>query len=220
MLDYATATGFDGINIYMDKETVNGVYANPAALADFYSELVEAAPEDTDRGEFFLSMSAVSGWTKGALIPVVNTPGYDWINILSYGAESIPPAPHSPYSLFVSDAAFWVDQGVPKEKLIMAAPAFGLRYFGNMADYTWGNLWSFTEYRGYRAICNEYPSAPSTNVINVDNGIYYDGVNDVKEKAEHIVSENYAGMALWTIDNDNKESSKSLMKQINTSLGN
>ena len=220
MIDYATATGFDGINVYMDNASETGAFNDPQSLRNFYEELAQTAPETTDRGKFYLSMSVVSGWTKSALDGVVTTEGYDWINVLAFSAEDLAPADHSPFWLFVDDAAYWNSVGVAKEKIIITAPAFGLRYHGNVADYTWGNLWEYTEYIGYRTICNEYPDAPNSNRIDIDNGLFYDGINEVKEKAEYVVSEGYGGMALWSIDNDSKEDGKSLMQQISTSLGN
>jgi len=219
MVDYTLATGFDGINIRMDKAS-DGSFSDYPALRAFYEEVAESVPEETDRADFLLTMSVVSGWTKAVFDGMVTTPGYDWVHIHSYCAEDLTPTAHSPFWLFADDAQYWVDKGVDKGKIVPVAPTIGLRYFGDTSEYTWGNLWSFTEYKGYKAICTEYPDAPGKNKIDVDNGLFYDGLNEVKAKAEHVVAQGYGGMGLWSIDNDNTENGKSLMQQINTSLGN
>ncbi|MDR0371375.1 MAG: hypothetical protein LBH80_05940 [Prevotellaceae bacterium] len=220
MLRFVNTNGFDGINIYMDKASETGVFDNPAALREFYEELAAQAPETTDRGDFLLTMSMVAGGTRSALDEVVTVPEYDWINILAFGGEDLIPGPHASFWMFTDNIDYWTGKGIGKEKINPVAPAFGLRYFGDISEYTWGNLWQFTEYRGYRAICDEYPNAHETNNINVDNGLFYDGLNEVKAKAEYIVSQDYGGMGLWSVENDSKDAAKSLMKQINASLGN
>jgi len=219
MLNFALENKFDGINIYMDK-AADGVFANPEELKVFYEELAAAVPELSSVGKFHLTMSVYGGWTRASLSGVVNIERYDWINVLAFGAEDLTPTAHSALWYAASETQSWVDLGVAPEKIVLVAPAFGLRYFGDTSGYTWGNLWEYTEYIGYRTLCNTYPDAPNTNKIEVDNGIYYDGLADVQTKAELVISKNFAGMALWSIENDSKENGKSLIVKINSSLGN
>lgn len=219
MLDFVKENEFDGINVMMDKST-SGTFDNLAGLKAFYEDLAAVAPVFGSVGKFHLTMSVYAGWTRAALAGVVNIPRYDWINVLAYSAEDLAPTPHSPFWYFASEGQSWEDAGVAPDRIVVAAPAFGLRYFGDASGYTWGNLWQFTEYIGYRSLCNTYPDAPKNNKISVDNGIFYDGLADVKSKAEHVLAKGWGGMALWSIENDSKDDAKSLMKQINVSLGN
>lgn len=220
MVNFALENGFDGINIYMDKASESGIFTNPAELKAFYEELAAEVPDETAIGKFHLTMSVVGGWTRASLQGVVNIPRYDWINVLAFGAEDLTPGPHASNWYFTSEAGYWSDAGVSKGKIVIGVPAFGLRYFGTISDYTWGNLWEYTEYIGYRAICAQYADAPNKNKIDVDNGLFYDGLAEIRQKAEYVISNEYAGLALWTIENDSKESGKSLINQMNTSLGN
>ncbi|MDR1742786.1 MAG: hypothetical protein LBR48_03070 [Dysgonamonadaceae bacterium] len=89
-----------------------------------------------------------------------------------------------------------------------------------VTDYTWGNLWEYTEYIPYRTICSTYPDAPNVNTQATDNGLYYDGFPAITEKAAFVKNNNLAGMALWSVDSDSRDETKSLMKKINTELGN
>lgn len=219
MLNFAVENKFDGINIYMDK-AADGVFANPDELKVFYEELAAAVPEQGSVGKFYLSMSVYSGWTSASLAGVVKIERYDWINVLAFGAEDLTPTAHSALWYAASETQSWVDLGVAPEKIVLAVPAFGLRYFGDTSGYTWGNLWEFTEYIGYRTICNNYPDAHNANKIEIDNGLFYDGLADIEAKATFVIEKGYAGMALWSIENDSKDTAKSLIKRMNTSLGN
>lgn len=219
MVDFAVENEFDGINICMDKST-SGTFGDLDGLKAFYEEMAAAVPEFSSVGKFHLTMSVYSGWTSAALSGVVNIEGYDWINVLAYGAEDLTPTPHSAFWYFASESQQWLDRGVSPDRIVVAAPAFGLRYFGDVSAYTWGTLYLYTEYMGYRKLCADYSDAPSKNKIDVDNGIYYDGLAEIQAKAEHVLAKDFAGMALWTIENDSKDANKSLVKRMNISLGN
>ncbi len=220
----------DGINIYMDK-AIDGAYVDPTTLKTFYEKVgtklkSEKNTIDGNEYDYLLSMSVYSGWTNAALLGMVNIPTYDWINVLAFAAEDLNPGLHSSVSFATGQANQWLNwYGVARSRIVLATPAFGLRYFGNPANYTWANLGEFTEYMTYASICSKYPDAPSTNTIVVKDGAevdktYYDGLDDIKQKADYIVSNNMGGMALWSLESDSKDASKSLLKKINDSLGN
>ncbi|MDR1671587.1 MAG: glycoside hydrolase family 18 protein, partial [Alistipes sp.] len=193
--------------------------SNPTARADFFHELAAAVPTETARGKYFLTQSLWTGYGSAQNTPMVTNPRYDWFNILAFAAEDLTPGPHS--SIWVTmepNVSAWIGRGVAASKLVPIAPAFGLRYFGNTADYTWGNLWQFTEYIPYRTLCATYPNAPETNTQPVDNGLWYDGLADVAQKADYAQGQGWGGMGLWSVENDALEPDKSLMHQINVSL--
>jgi len=220
MVNFALSSGFDGINIYMDKASESGAFQNTEQLRAFYEEMAAAVPDETSRGNFYLSMSVVSGWTKGALNAVVNTPGYDWVNVLAFNATDLSPIPHAPAWLSADDCAYWVSMGVLPEQIVLAAPAFGVKYAADLTGINWGNWDSYAQYLSYKAICNQYPDAPSSDQISDNGTLFYNGLGTIEAKANLVISQGYAGMALWTVEHDSKESGKSLMKKINTSLGN
>ncbi len=219
--DYAKAKKLDGVNIYMDKAT-DGAYPDPVALKAFYQELAAAVPTKSESGkEFFLTMSVVGGWTNASLAGVVNIQRYNWINVLAFAAEDLVPGPQSAVTYFTGQITQWLNwYGVAPGRIVGMAPAFGLRYFGNPAQYTWGNLWQFTEYIPYKTLCQQYPDAPTKNKIEVDNGIYYDGFPAITEKAQYVTQQSLGGMGIWSVENDSKDPAKSLTKKMNEVLGN
>ena len=230
--------GVDGVNVYMDKaNTATGAFDEPAKLATFYSYLgdqLKATKNTIDQNEYdyILAMSVVGGWTRGSLASCVNIPTYDWVNILAFGAEDLSPTAHSAQLYAEQETGVWLGwQGpIDKSRVVLAVPAFGLRYFGTPADYTWGNLGTFTEYMPYKNICENYPGAEKKDVIVLTenagdaskpvNKIFYDGTETIKSKAAYALSKDIAGMAIWSIENDSKKSSESLVKIMNESLGN
>lgn len=228
--------GVDGLNVYMDK-AAGGAFGDPAALATFYTYLGDKmkAEQNTVDGndyDYILSMSVVGGWTRGSLASCVNIPAYDWVNILAFAAEDLAPGAHSAQWYAEQEVNTWLGwQGpIAPSRVVLAVPAFGLRYFGIPANYTWANLESFTEYIPYKTICSQYADAPSkTEIVILDNGgdntkevnkIYYDNPAAIEAKANFALSKNLAGMALWSIENDSKESGASLIKKMNEGLGN
>jgi hypothetical protein len=225
MVQTITNRGFDGINVYMDKAD-DGVYADPVTLKTFYEKLGNAMKSIKNNlngieYDYLLSMSVYGGWTSATLSDMVNILTYDWINVLAFAAEDLMPTAHSAPWYFTDQIAQWINTyAVAPARIVGVAPAFGLRYFGNISDYTWGNLWEYTAYTSYRTICNTYTNAHEVNQQAADNGLFYDGLPAITEKAQYVINNNLAGMGLWSLESDSSDPAKSLMKQINTSLGN
>jgi hypothetical protein len=216
---------FDGINVYMDKAD-DGAYVDPASLKDFYEKLgaalkaVKNTLNDVEY-DYLLSLSVYGGWTNATLADMVNIPTYDWINVLAFAAEDLTPGAHSADGYFTGQINQWLSwYSVSASRIVGVVPAFGLRYFGNPADYTWGNLWQYTEYIPYRTLCANYANAQDVNQQSVDNGIFYDGFPAIEAKAQYVNDNNLGGMALWSVESDSRDETKSLMKKINTLLGN
>ncbi|MDR1348113.1 MAG: hypothetical protein LBJ63_06780 [Prevotellaceae bacterium] len=225
LVQIAIDNKFDGINIYMDKAD-DGAYLDPVTLKDFYEKLgiaVKSVKNSLNGIEYdyLLSMSVYGGWTNATLSGMVNIPAYDWINVMAFAAEDLTPGAHSATWYFTDQINQWLNlYGVAPSRIVGVAPAFGLRYFGNPGDYTWGNLWEYTEYIPYRTLCAAYPNAHEVNQQATDNGIFYDGFPAIEAKAQYVNDNNLGGMALWSAENDSRDETKSLMKKINVLLGN
>jgi hypothetical protein len=226
LVQTAVDNKFDGINVYMDKTNDAATYGDPTTLKDFYEKLgvalkaVKHTLSDVEY-DYLLSMSVYGGWTNASLLGMVNIPEYDWINVLAFAAEDLTPGAHSAGWYFTDQINQWLNwYSVAPARIVGAVPAFGLRYFGNPADYTWVNLSQYTEYIPYYTLCATYSNAPEVNQQAVDKGLFYDGFPAIDEKAQYVIDKNLGGMALWSIESDSKDPAKSLMKRINTQLGN
>ncbi|MDR0865066.1 MAG: hypothetical protein LBO74_09070 [Candidatus Symbiothrix sp.] len=237
IVNLMTTFNFDGVNIYMDKSTSDS-YADPAGLKDFYIKAGDKIKSDkhTIDGkeyDYILSMSVVGGWTRATLAGMVNLPQYDYVQVLAFLNEDLSPKAHSDPTYVATEITAWLTwagQIVENPgKLILVAPAVGLRYFGIPANYTWANLEQFTEYISYRNICAQYPDAASKNtiVIKDNNGsatkevdkIYYDNPRYIERKVNEIViPKGLGGMGLWSLENDSRNPEQSLLLKMKTTL--
>jgi|GEM_PF-844747 len=231
------ANGLDGVSIYMDKP-ISENYDDPEALKVFYEKIGTAFKSevnliDGQEYPYVMSLSLFGGWTRGAMVGMVNIPQFDYIQMLAFSFEDLAPGPHSSPDQAATEIATWLSWLGPindSKKIILVAPAFGLRYFGTPADYTWGNLWQYTEYLGYRYLCATYPDVPSNNVIVItENGgdpnvavnkIFYNGFADIDGKIGLVTNYNLGGMGLWSLENDSRSPSESLIRKIRESLDN
>jgi hypothetical protein len=232
-----TAYNFDGVNIYMDKSTAES-YADPAGLKDFYIKVGDKIKSenhtiDGKEYDYILSMSVVGGWTRGSLAGMVNLPQYDYVQVLAFLNENTSPQAHSDPTFAGTEITAWLTwagMGVDDpSKLILVAPAVGLRYFGIPANYTWANLEQFTEYIPYRDICAQYPDKLSQNPIVIkDNSgsatkeldkIYFESQRYIERKVnEIVVPRGLGGMGLWSLENDSQDPALSLLVKMKTTL--
>jgi len=220
--------GFDGINIYFDRESVNGAFPEAAAITAFISEFADALPTEnlTHEGQpFFMTMSAFIGWTNWGLLPAVGNPRIDWYHVYAFGAEDLPPnhGSHSSMWQFTSNTEFWINHaGIPAERMVPVAPAFGLQYDfrGTPHDQVnWGNLWQFTEYISFRNILAAHPNAYQSNSLPIADGLFFDGFPAIDEKAAAVIANGWGGMGLWKADFDVTDH-RSLLRRMNQELGN
>lgn len=238
ILDLVNNYGFDGLNLTIEKPQ-NNSFDDEAQLVSFFQQVADKAPDEIEiegsSYDFDLTLSVTGAWVRDAYKPMVEMPEYDWIYVMTFGVEDLVPGPHaSDWFMNFNIKETWIDgYGVDPSRLVVMIPAFGLRYFGKQADMSaggWGSLWKFTEYMSYSDICNKHPGAEAKSTIVIkDEGTdadrefditYYDGVPNAKSKGEYAVNEDLGGAALYSIESDSKDPAKSLIRQLNKSLGN
>ena len=243
MKDY----GFDGVNIYMDKASVTGLYDNPAAVKVFYQTVADKIKSskhtiDGKEYDYLLTMSVIGGWTREAFGGVANMPEYDFVNVLAFLDEDIVNVPRSMGTVAyanteIADWLNWASLGPIEDptRLILVAPAPGIRYFGIPATYTWPTWDNFTEYISYRDILSRYsaqfPGIPTRNpavlVLKENNNdrnkevdkIYYNGLKDMERRVDLIVvPNNLGGVGLWSLESDTQDPASSLLKTLKATL--
>jgi hypothetical protein len=223
--------GFDGVNIYFDRESVNGAFPEAAIITAFIAEFADALPTENlthERQPFFMTMSAFIGWTNWGLLPAVTNPRMDWLHVYAFGAEDLVAGPHSSMWTFTSNTEFWMTQaGIPAERMVPVVPAFGLQYDfrdegGNPVpphEVGWGNLWQFTSFIPFRDILAVHPNAYQSNSLPIHDGLFFDGFPAVDEKAAAVIANGWGGLGLWKADFDINDN-RSLLRRIRQQLGN
>jgi hypothetical protein len=221
-MKFAVDNDFDGVNIYLNNTSEGPDALNAGKVKSFYEAVASALP-DGPNGVFFYSASVPGGWTTGALSSAATVERIDWVNIQPFRYEDLSPTAHSPFWAFTDLAATWINNfGLPKEKIVGGFPAFGLRYDmpTDGTTVTWGNLWMFTAYESYKSILARDANAHTKSMLNVDDGIYYDGHAVVQQKAQYVLDQDFGGLMIWSLESDSRDQSKSLLKVANTALGN
>lgn len=206
---YVTQTRLDGVDvIFTDFNGAADYSASLAALGPFVTELKTALP-----AESIVTVTVTPGWQHWEY---PDLSAADWVNVHSYedGVHVGPDAPvgqASSFDYMKAASDIWVNFHLPASKVVVGFPVFGLRY--NELDGDGNNLsWGSYDYVPYRDILAIDPTADSKEFINSANGIYYNGIPLIKQKATYIQGSNFKGMYGWYIDADAKDSTKSLFK--------
>ncbi len=129
----------------------------------------------------------------------------DWVNVRAFedGVHVGPAAPRgqpSGFDFMVAGANIWSNK-LPKDKIVIGIPAFGVRY--SAIDANGNNLgWGSYGYMTYRNILAEDPNAFNKEMADIDFGVYFNGVPLVDKKAIYIKNNGFKGAYLYAGDYD------------------
>lgn len=208
VVSYVTARKMDGVDIIMTDFNGAAEYgANLAALSPFISELKAALPAGS-----IVTATVTVGWQHWEY---PDMSAADWVNVHAFenGANVGPGAPvgqQSPFSFMVDAANIWANK-LPAEKIVLGFPVFGLRY--NELDGDGNNAsWGSYDYITYSGILGLDATADTKDFIQSSEGIYYNGIPTIQEKADYVKTSSFKGMYGWYMDADAADSTKSLFK--------
>lgn len=219
IIKFTVDNELDGINIYLNN-TSEG-YLDPDIVEGFFRAVPSYLPEGPN-GKFFYTASVPGGWTTGVLQALATIEEVDWVNLHAFRYEVLESGPHSDMNAFSGLASTWLGFGLPAEKIVVGFPAFGLHYFlpTDGTEVTWGNLWQYTLYISYRDILAMNPDANTMSMLDVDDGIYYDGQAIVQEKAQYVIDNEFGGLMMWSLESDSHDPGNSLLTTAYSALGN
>ncbi|MCV9388766.1 glycosyl hydrolase family 18 protein [Reichenbachiella ulvae] len=223
VVKFAVDNQLDGINFYLNNTWGGPGSLDPDILSAFFSEVPDYLPAGPGPdGEFFYTASVPGGWTTSVLSPLAAVERIDWVNIQPYRYENLSPTSHSPGWAFGDLAATWIGLGMPAEKIVGGFPAFGLKYDmpTDGTAVTWGNLWMYATYHSFKEILTMDAEAHTKSMLDVDDGLYYDGHATIQEKANVVLDQGFGGMMMWSIESDTKDQEKSLLNAAYDALGN
>jgi GH18 family chitinase len=144
------------------------------------------------------------------------------VNVRAFedGAHVGPAAPvGQPSSLeyMKATAAIWKDFHLPASKIVVGFPVFGLRY--NELDAQGNNAsWGSYDYIPYNNILTLDPAADTKDFVSSAEGIYYNGLHLIEEKADYIKNSDFKGMYGWYMDADAADSTKSIFRSVYNKL--
>ena len=182
VMNYVNTYGLDGVDIDIELTDAD-IWNNFQALT---SELKSRLGSGKS-----LSM-AVSTWFTDA-IPNAAYNNLDFINLMSYDANTNGSGDHAPQSLINNMVSYYNARGVSNSRMTIGVPFYG---------YNSGGAKTYSEL-----------IAMDRNNANRDyyNGIYYNGIPTIKSKANF--SKGYAGTMIWELGQDTFDDT-SLLKAI------
>jgi chitinase len=172
----------------------------------------------------------------------------DWINVMTYdisgsgrsgltnfnaafAASTDDPSPsdEQKYQNVVGTVSAFVEEGVPREQLVVGVPFYG-RGFAGVPDVNNGLYQPFTETMSadYHTIIADYlptwtrhwhPQAEVPWLHDAEGGrmLSYDDPESIEKKAAYVRAEGLGGVMLWELSDDDARSS--LLRAIGTGLG-
>lgn len=120
----------------------------------------------------------------------------DWVNIMAYDMNW-GSAEHSTYADSVAALERYQLEGISKEKLALGIPFYGRN------DQS-----SALKYEEIIAACNPQPSS------NTCNGYFFNGIDLVNQKTQHVLDQGYFGVMVWNLGQDTYDQT-SLLNTIN-----
>lgn len=125
----------------------------------------------------------------------------DFVSIQAYG----PSPERFPYSQFVADTKTVLAHGIPKEKLVMGVPFYGVESNGNKGTEAYHTF-----------VTKDLITDSSQNYVTYNSKTYvFDGQDAIKQKTHYIRDNHLYGIMFWDIATDvDFTHEKSLLKAV------
>ena len=123
----------------------------------------------------------------------------DWVNIMAYDMNW-GYAEHSTYADSVAALERYQTEGILKEKLALGIPFYGRNDNSDALKY-----------EEIVSLCNPQPSS------NTCNGYFFNGIDLVIQKTQHVLDQGYFGVMVWNLGQDTYDQT-SLLNTINETL--
>ena len=123
----------------------------------------------------------------------------DWVNIMAYDMNW-GYAEHSTYADSVAALERYQTEGILKEKLALGIPFYGRNDNSDALKY-----------EEIVSLCNPQPSS------NTCNGYFFNGIDVVNQKTQHVLDQGYFGVMVWNLGQDTYDQT-SLLNTINETL--
>lgn len=195
---YVVNEKMDGVDINMTDINSGNAPDNIHAIGPFLTALKAALPPT--------SLVTVTATVNYQHWEYPNLSAADWVNVHAY-EDNIHIGPDAPvgqsssFDFMVSGAQIWTNFHLPANKLVIGIPAFGLVY--NTLNAAGNNdSWGSYGYMTYKSIIAADPTAAGKEKADIAQGVYYNGIPLVTQKAAFIKANGFKGAYLWAADYD------------------
>lgn len=199
--NYITLRKLDGVDVMMTD--VSGAAANVTnnmvAVGTFLNDLRVAL------GAASIITATVTADYTHTRYPANSLAAADWLNVHAFedGLHVGPDKPlGQPSSLdyLIASAEIWKAK-YDVSKLVIGVSTLGIRYNALLPN---GNnaTWTSYDYIPYKDILYNVPTAFDKEYAAISQGVYFNGVPLVVQKAQYLKQNNYLGVYLWYADGD------------------
>lgn len=172
VMNFVDAYNLDGVDIDIELEDAD-IWNNFDALASELSGRLKA--------ENKILTIAVNPWFTNGISS--NTYRYfDFLNLMSYDYNQSGTAEVAPWSQIYDLVSYYSNRGVSNDRMVIGVPFYG---YSTSGAVTYGQM---------------IEQNPANAYQDYANGVYYNGINTIKQKAEY--SKSYGGTMIWEIGQD------------------
>ncbi len=181
VMNYVNTYNLDGVDIDIE--------VNDARVWNYFDALI-AELSGRLKSEGKLLTMAVSQWFTGS-IPNSTYQYFDFLNLMSYDYNQAGTGDHAPWSQIYDMVAHYSGKGVSNDKLVIGVPFYG--YGSGGTARTYAEMVAMDPANAYR---------------DYANGVYYNGMDTIRQKAEY--SKSYGGTMIWEVGQDTYDSTSLL----------
>lgn len=210
MENYVDEYNLEGVDIDFEDSTLDSGYMGPY-YSDFIKGLATALHDTTARGRRKLCVSTLGGADYARSVVTADFKNsIDMLNIMTYSKDKMDYIRFNQYRNIINDYNNWAGVGIPANKM-----AFGLAMWSDVADpykpigsqylTPWGNGWSWVDqlkldptamYRAYLTSSYNTPGYPGSYEQR------YNGLYEIRRRAEWVKSKNGRGVFGWDLSKD------------------
>lgn len=172
IMNYVNQYNLDGVDIDIEV-TDSNVWAN----FDIFCKEMSSRLKSQNK----LYTMAVSSWFTGS-IQNSTYDYFDFVNLMTYD-ENFGDGPVASMSMVNNMISHYASKGVSNDRMVIGVPFYG--YASGAKAYAYSEIITMNS---------------DNRQLDYYNGIYYNGENTIREKAE--LSKNYGGTMIWELGQD------------------
>lgn len=182
LVEYVSQHHLDGIDVDLEWDMFNKYYS------PFVLDLADSLKSHGKQ-----ISAALPATFRYADLSQEALDAYDFINLMVYDKTGPwrpnDPGPHSPREFANQAIAYWRNQGLEDEKMILGVPFYGYDFTdqNNVTAFTYGSLVSENEHYAYSGQIGER---------------YYNGIPTIQHKTLLAISEQISGIMIWELGQD------------------
>ncbi|WP_395742917.1 glycosyl hydrolase family 18 protein [Prosthecobacter sp.] len=198
LAEYVSAHNLDGLDIDLE---------GPAINSDYGAFIAELSATLKPKGK--LLTAALSKGYGAKDVPDAALAHFDFINAMAYDAtgpwQPRKPGHHSSLEFAQANVDYWLQRGLPKNKLILGVPFYG---------WGFGKAFRDNEYR-YADLVKQYPDA--TRADQIGDTIWHNSLPTIQAKAKLVLDQALGGIMIWSLDSD-AQGENSLLSALHAAL--